>query len=494
MFEHLFSQHHDLRKPKKFRIKFYGNLLLLAGLILLYFLNWQQGPSSLASNNEIDSIKATVLNSTINGVNKLAVQTQQAVVFDFVIKTNTEDIFLHELRVNIAGIEDQDILSDLSLYHGNTQLSQITNITDNQLYFDLDDYILEKGENYFYLSLNNINKDLVDKNATFRLSKATDVLLFYKSTLFSPDGNFPIDGRSLSVINTGQLLTYNNLSQAHFLVPSDQLNKLADFSLSSIGEALGLQKLSFTYQITEEIDDSNLIFYIKSGSETIAKATAKDGELKFNFDRPVVIKNDQDISLQLWGSLSKAGNYSFYLQQVAGKGFVSGQEVELERNLFLSQALVVDALPKFYQSNQASALSDGWNNIFNTSIIATGDQAVEIYKLSWLIENFAVDLEEIELWINDQLYPADLMLKDNILTATFWQNPILLSDTKIDLAILAKIKNLADDTRSQVNFLTDQQIMSEDNSQNNLLWAASNVMHNSYLLPGLPLAPVILSR
>jgi hypothetical protein len=125
---------------------------------------------------------------------------------------------------------------------------------------------------------------------------------------------------------------------------------------------------------------------------------------------------------------------------------------------------------------------------------AAGDQPVEIYKLSWSLENFAINLEELELWINDQLYPTELVIKDNILTATFWQHPILITDTAADLAILAKIQNLADDTRLQINFLTDQRVMSTDNSQNNVLWSSSNVMHNSYLLPGLPLEPIILSQ
>ena len=119
--------------------------------------------------------------------------------------------------------------------------------------------------------------------------------------------------------------------------------------------------------------------------------------------------------MQLWGSLADIGEHGFYLQSIVGKGFVSGEEIVLIEHAFLSQALVIDTFPEFDQSNKAISLADGWNNIFSVSMTAAGDQPVEIYKLSWSLENFAINLEELELWINDQLYPTELVIKDNIL-------------------------------------------------------------------------------
>ena len=144
MFEHLVSQHHVLGKPKKKRVRFYGSLLLLAGFILLSASNIGQGPQSaaLGERDVIKGVQVDVYNQAAKGTNQLTDQTPRAMVFDFIIKTNKKQISLDALGITVNGLEDLDLLGDINLYHGDTQLGQVSKIVDNQLYFEINNYNL----------------------------------------------------------------------------------------------------------------------------------------------------------------------------------------------------------------------------------------------------------------------------------------------------------------------------------------------------------------
>ena len=490
MFEHLVSQHHVLGKPKKKRVRFYGSLLLLAGFILLSASNIGQGPQSaaLGERDVIKGVQVDVYNQAAKGTNQLTDQTPRAMVFDFIIKTNKKQISLDALGITVNGLEDLDLLGDINLYHGDTQLGQVSKIVDNQLYFEINNYNLNQGKNNFYLSWDNINNELLEKTIEFAIVEATDIFVSYQNIFFMPDGEFPISSKKLNIIDTGELSSYNNLVNNKFLAVANQNQKLADFSLATMGESIKLEEISIAI---EDALDAEGSFNLLNNKKVIAQSYIKNNNLSFKLIEPVIVKNNSDLSLQLQARLP-IGEYKFSLVNAQGKGFVSGGTIVLDNNLALSEVVFLPSLAQFTSQSSITKLGDSWNALSTINVANLGLAAINIHKLSWSVEEFGVDVQNLELWINDQLYDADLNIDDNKVTATFWQEPLLLGDADLDIVLLAKTKILSEDSRLQINLLTDKETMLEENSDNNLLWSINDQMNNSYLLPNLPLAPVIL--
>lgn len=490
MFEHLVSQHHVLGKPKKKRVRFYGSLLLLVGFILLSASNIGQGPQSAALDERdvIEGIRVDVYNQATKGTNQLTDQTPQAMVFDFIIRTNKKQINLDALGITVNGLENLDLLRDIDLYHGDTQLGQVSKIIDNQLYFEINSYNLNQGTNNFYLTWDNIDNELLEKTIEFAIVEATDIFVSYQNIFFMPEGEFPISSKKLNIIDIGELSSYNNLVNNKFLAVADQNQKLADFSLATHGESMKLEEVSIAI---EDALDAEGSFYLFSNKKVIAQSYIKNNNLNFKLTEPVVIKNNSDLPLQLQASLP-IGEYKFSLVNAQGKGFVSGDTITLDNNLVLSEVVFLPSLAQFTSQSSAAKLGDAWNALSTINIANLGSVAINIHKLSWSVEEFGIDVQNLELWINDQLYDTDLNIDDDKVTATFWKVPLLLDDTDLNIVLLGEADILSEQSRLQINLLTDKTAMSEDNSDNNLLWSVNSQMYNSYLLPGLPLTPVIL--
>ena len=487
MFEHLVSHHHNLAHAKKTRVKFYGTLLALSAFILLSAFNISRGSISKASD-PINDVVVTIFNNPSSDIYQIANKTQQVVVFDFIVKTNVDKVMLNELNISAQGIDDLAILDGIILYHSQTQLGEI-DVVDGNLRIKLGNYKLDKGNNYFYLSWPRANNGISEDTFDFSLEQATSAIVSYQGSLFTPAGDFPINSQTLQIIERGQFSAYNNLPKDNFLAVAKEYSLLADFSLTSNGESASIEKV-LVYHDSSIADKQH--FYLWQGQEIIADAwSSDDGQLIFELNKTTVVKPDHDLSLQLRASLN-LGEYDFILADVWAKGFVSGKQFTLSNSSFLSNILVIDNILQFSDQSIVQQLNNGWQTLFKTHIDSLGDARLLLYKLSWSIDDFAVELEDLELWINDQLYDVNLTQSANKIVATFWQEDLKINKEGIDLVLLAKINKLDSDARLQVNLLTDQQIIAEDNSQNNLLWSINGQMYNSHLLPGLPLAPVIL--
>jgi hypothetical protein len=490
MFEHLVSQHHVSGRPKKNKVNFYSSLLLLAGFVLLSVLNIGQGSqsSALEQGDVIKDVTVNVYTQTAKGINKLADQTQQVVVFDFYIESNKNDVALETIQIQTHGFDDPSSLALLDLYNNKTQLGEPSEIIDGQLRFRLDDYKLQKGKNYFYLSWPKINRGALAGDISFSIDGETDVVVSYDNAFFRPGGDFPVISKTLQIVDNGRLSSYNNLSRHSFLAVAEQQEKLADFALSTVGESIKLEEIVVAVETSVASESQFSLVY---DNKVIAKSYLSDQELHFNLREPVVVKNDQDVSLRLYGNLPK-GEYGFSLIDGRGKGFVSGDYISFSNSLSLSEVIALPGLPTFSAQSSTHKLDANWNTLSAIDIQNSGEKIINIHKLSWAIEDFGVDIENLELWINDQLYKADLEIVDGVLAVTFWDKPLLLDDADLNIVLLGKVNILADQYRLQASLLTDKTIMSHSNSHNNILWSVDSEMHNSYLLPDLPLAPVIL--
>ncbi len=487
MFEHLSPKVRQSSGQKRVKLKVYSWFLLSALFIFASAWGLTRGTGSNAQNNP--QITAAVYTTDKYSDNQVVLDTPKLTVFDFVIKTNSSQIFLNQLNIQVSGVYNEEWLADLLLYNQGTQLGQITNLGDGQLHFDIGHYQLQNGENYFQLRLNHSDNLSLADAATFTINSAQDIILFYLDHPFTPEGVFPISSRKFSVIEQGQLLAYNNLVRTNFSVPIEKNELLADFSFSSQKETVTLK------QVVINVESNNPLlseeFYLSYQGGIIAKAVSEDNQLSFSFTEPIIVRTDQDLNLSLWSNLTSEGEYSFKLAEVLGQGFISGKAISLNNELLLSKVKSLANMPYFTADKQSKLLSDGWNSLYQLKVINPASQALVIDKLTWQLDNFGVQITALELWVDNEPYQVNLTLNNNIVTADFTDQPLKVDSAK-EVLLMVKVQNLADKTRLQANLLNDSVPDKEQGA--NLLWSIVDEQFNGYLLPNFPLAPAILSN
>ncbi|MCB9802477.1 hypothetical protein H6761_00470 [Candidatus Nomurabacteria bacterium] len=488
MFEHLVSQHHqNFEDNKKWRFKFYASFFLLGVFIFTsLWININSGPKSSAQTNlTISSQKAKVFALNKSSESKFVLNSPKVSVFDFAIEVE-ETSNLQKLVFDLEGFSDLSMLDDLILYKDKTQISSDVQLQDQRLVFNFSDYSLAKGTNYFHLSLANIDQALLGQKAKFILTDQDNLQLSLDNQSVEVIGNFPISSAGLLVIDQAQLFSYNNLNAKTFSIASGVYSQLADFSLSTQGEAVALQKISFDFTGHQELTD----FYLASHGKIIASTKASD-LIEFILKEDALVKINEDLNLELWASLS-AGQYQLNLKNIQAKGFVSGKQISLAQNLVLSEVKVLDNLIVLENQTNNQSLSEGWNTLFDLNLKSQASaEKTKIHKLAWEIKNLGANLEKVELWSGSDFLASAKIVNDQAVFV-FWNQDLIL-DQNLDLQLIAKVKFLADDAQVQVRFLNDQKAISEDNSANNFLWSLDGILYNSYLMPGLPLAPVILN-
>lgn len=486
MFEHLVSKHHqDFVDNQKGRLKFYASFFLLAVFIFTsLMISVNAGPKTAAqSNNPVYHQKLKVSSYDSGASAQFVVNSPHVSIFDFILEADSK-LDLETLSFDLTDISDRSWLQDLILYQDQTQLSSAAEIIGQQLVFRFTDYPLAKGKNYFHLSLPKVDASLLGQKARLFFSTADNIKVLDQGKKVPVVGDFPVSSADFVVLDQGQIFAYNNLTQTNISLPAESYSKLADFNLSTQGETVALQNLTLRLENHEQTAD----FYLASQGKVLATISAEQ-DLQFILKDAVLLKANEDLNLEVWSNLT-SGQYQMYLEQATVKGFISGKNFSLNQHLLLANLSVLDHLLKIDNKTTNQSLAENWNTLFDLYLESLPGESVKIHKLSWSVKSFSAQADVIELWSKDKFLASAQVVNDQV-SFLFW-NEDLVIDQSLDLQLIAKVKLLGDDAQMHINFLSDQNLISDDNSHNNFLWSVDGILHNSYAMLGLPLTPVIL--
>lgn len=485
MFEHLVPSYHvELEKNRPaLRWRFYLASFLLASLSFAFALSWSKGPASNAEtiNPKTNQLKVAIVEQ---GPNDLLSQAINSSLFSFVLQTE-ELTHLHSLAILAPEVINQDIFKDnLILYEGQTQLGSWEWTSESKMLFKLEDYILTPGTHHFQLRATNLNDSLVGQTLNFGFQQAQDIVTKTGDSFYFAQAEFPLFKSSIKVLEQSKILSYNNLNKTKFLAPLNTNTLVGDFALSGQGESFAVRRLDFLVENIQPEDS----FYLASAGEIIAKADVQKDHLLFNLT-DLVLKNDQDLNLQLWANLhASEDEYSFTLASLSSKGFLSGEELNDEINLALSLVETRDDILRVKTEGQPSILTDDWNSVFKINLQANhSDQAV-LYKLSFQVADFGLNILDWDLWINGQAYAVKPNFQNQLLTFDFGENGVAIQQG-LEIEILSQLNILNEQARLQLTLLGD-----ENSDGMNLLWASAKDKYNAYLLPDFPVTPAILTK
>ncbi|KKP89361.1 MAG: hypothetical protein UR94_C0037G0003 [Parcubacteria group bacterium GW2011_GWA2_36_10] len=484
MFEHLVPSYHlelDQKRSSK-RWRFYFVSFLLASLSLVFALSWSKGPASKA---EVLSPKTNQLKVAIVDQNTTEVLPQAInnVLFSFVLQTE-QNTSLHSLAISAPEIIKQDIFKDqVRLYEGQTQIGSWEWTEDDKMLFKLDNYSLSPGTHDFQLRADNLHDSLVGQTLTFGFQQAQDIVTSDGHSFYFAKGEFPLFKASVKVLEHSQILAYNNLSKTKFLAPLNINTLVADFALSSQGESFAIRRIDF---LASKIDSADT-FYLASHGQMLAKAEVQQDHLFFNLS-DLVLKNDQDLNLQLWANLNSGDNYEFTLANLSAKGFLSGEEVDNQVDLVLSSVEPRIDVLQVKTDFQQSLLTDDWDSVFKINLQANHSEEAALYKLNFQVTDFGLNILDWDLWVNGQAYAVKPDWQGQLLTFDFGENGALIKQG-LEIELLVKVKILGEQARLQLTLLGD-----ETTDSANFLWSSSKEKYNAYLLPDFPVTPVILEQ
>ncbi|RJR10330.1 hypothetical protein C4588_03545, partial [Candidatus Parcubacteria bacterium] len=220
-----------------------------------------------------------------------------------------------------------------------------------------------------------------------------------------------------------------------------------------------------------------------------------DDKIVFNISDGIVLEDLNKLSLDLHSLSLPEGVYQFYVDQVEAQGMWSGQTVLLEDQVNLS---TVEAKPYFVQfklGDLDKKLSLGWNKIYSLKLQAKGKDNLYINKLSYQLNSQNADIDEVEIYINDQPYIADIVLRDGkLIIKTDALNPLEVTTEELEVLLLAKVSNIEGQAKVETFILPDKSPSEGEGLEGNVIWSDGDGFYNSYNLPYLPLEPSILGN
>ena len=491
MFEHLgYIPETTLRKKSKSKV--YVSFLMAALAVFTFSFSINRGPCLVAQ--EYVNPAAQIVADDVQ--RNLAVDNPRFPVFSFIIKTNLPGIELSNLKVKVNGVYDVNLLKDLKLYHQGVQLGTISEVgTGGSLYFDIDGYQLPAGDNLFSFILSTGQATKVGNILEFNFQDQSSVILSYQGHPFTPNGQWPIVGSLTSVVEHGSIAAYNNIYNTELLIVDSVPRLVGNFSLANKGEIADLYSLTVGYRELSDNKLDNEKFVLLYNEQTVAKGSldVKENKIVFKFEKSFVISNASDSKFELHALSLPTGVFEFYLQDISALGFVSGKNLSLEDQLQLSYVDVVDYYPEFSLGELETKLSDGWNELYDLNIQARGSDDIKLHKLSWSLGSIGTSIEEVELWINNQQYMADLTISgEDLIVKTDWEDPLDVSRLGTNLKLLVKVSESQPGSKLSVYLLTDEIKLSEV-LDSNILWSLGEQFYSGYKLPQLPLGPSVLS-
>ena len=488
MFEHLSPTIDSVVSKKTSRWAMFLPALFFAVFIFLLSTSIAQGPSGQALGTETDFLAKLYVE---NSDKQIVYQMDNISLFDFILETDRDNVYLRRLKININGIYDLRLVENLKLYNDSVQLGTIKEFdSDGNIYFDLKDYSLSKGKNNF--SLRVVDADSLSEGdiLQFTISDRADLALEYQGSVFMPQAKFPATSGNISLLPSGYLSALKGSANIPAVLVSERPQKIADFVLLNYAEMADLRELKISVS-GDNADDSE--FALTQNNKLLSRAIAQDGEIIFFLDSPLVIKDQVGLELHTLALLP--GEFNFTLSNARASGYNSGQEMNLQASLALGKFKVQAYYLEFKNGDLDSNLSAGWNKLYQLDLKSVGLDSLELYKLSWALDYQGVEISAVELLIDGEPYIADLLLSDNkIIAKAGWERPLIIKDKGSRIDLLVKVDNLLDNARISAHLLADKDEIVGDDLASNIIFSDGDNFFNSYQLPYLPLAPSVLSK
>lgn len=490
MFEHL-GYIPDIKNSKpKTNYKVYLSFLLFGVMVFLFAFATGKGPSSMAQTYVSPDVKVLVNSAD----RQVVVSSPQFLVFDFIIKTEKEGVSLEKLKVSTTGLFDVDLFSDLKLYNNDTQMGSVLEIDqDGNIYFVLDNYQLEKGDNFFSFALSS-NKNIKAGNVlSLGFDDNTSIFLSYQGKLFNAKGDFPINGGLVNIIEQGSLQAFKAFDNSNFYIDSNTPNVLNSFYLVTDAEPANLKKIVFRVEDSEGILE-NIKFALLDDEKLIGESYIQDGQIIFDIAKYYKLNASTRNYFELHVLNLPAGSFDFVLAEVQAKGVFSGKDNLLVNTLDLGLVQAIDFMPKFYVGELQESLSEGWNTLYDVQIKSRNSDVLFLNKLTWSFESQGVHVDKAQVWVNDQPYVCDIVIKDNTITMkTGWDEALDVSANS-DIKLLVKVSGVDKGDYIKADILTDKKPEVADDFSDHILWSHGEDIFNGYQLPYLPLDPSVLSN
>lgn len=490
MFEHLGPVPETKIKRYTSKFKLYVGFLVLAVIVFTFSFSIGQGPDSLAQEYEDNANIIVKVQADSIGRTYLA-DADNFEIFNFNINTDRPGIVLYKIKFTIKGLYDIELMNDLKLFHQSVQLGDIKEIDlQGNVYFNIANYVLPLGDNYFSLVIpkkDNVNYgDIIQVSLEDSLSLTSQ----YQGHLLTARGDFPIVSGPSSFVGQGDLEVlskYNKFSRV-----AELPQQLFSFELDNHIEPVNVNQLTLAYQ-TDGASLANKDFVLIHNRQILVLATAGQEQIVFNLTEPLVIDDSLDIELHAL-SLPE-GNYTFSLVDWQVRGVISEKDIIFSEPIFLADLKASSYFLEFFNGNLKNALSTGWNELYNMKLVARGQDNLSLYKLTWVVDAQGAKLDQAEVWVDDQIYIADIVLTgDKIIVKANWEKPIVVDKQGTDIKLLIKVGDLKERAKVEAYLLTDELPLADNSSIANILWAHQDEIYNSYALPYLPLLPNILNN
>jgi hypothetical protein len=493
MFEHLGHVPETTLRKNKGKTKAYIIFLLATFIFFTFSFSINRGPSSVAQEY-VNPVAKIVADDSKRSV---AIDNPRFPVFSFIIRTNVAGVELDQFKIKMGGIYDTDLLYGLKPYHQGVQLGSIAEVDEQGiLYLDTEGYTLPAGDNLFSFILSTDQAAKVGDVLQFSFQDSASIVLSYKNHPFTPNGQWPVLGSLTSIVNRGSIKAQNTIYNTELKILDNAPRLVGGFALINDGEIADLYSLTFAYQELTEMELVDENFLLLNGKQVIAQGQldVDTKQILFDLAKPFVINNKNNTNFQLHTLSLPEGKFEFYLQDIVAKGFVSGQELPLQKQVRLSQVEAVDYYPEFSVGELQTKLSNGWNELYNFNIKAEGSEDIKLHKLTWSLDSDGTDVEAIELWVNDKQYMADLVVSEEGLTIkTDWEDPLAISRLGTNLKLLVKVSKSKPGASLRAYLLTDTVELAEEELDANIMWSLGEQFYSGYRLPYLPLEPSVLS-
>lgn len=483
MFDHLGPI--PVIKTRKKRINLRPYLAALLFILAFYLVVWSTttGPSTVAAPTA-----AAKLSVAVQSLDQRVVVGSHNIPLLVIILNNNVALNLQSLKITSQGIYQAEFLSNLKLYHQGLQLGQLSSLDkQGNLHFDLNSYVLPAGQHEILLSATDTQYLTAGDILNFSLSDASSLVWSDQKQSYLAQGTWPLSGGTINVVEQGSLWPYN-LNQETITVLSDNIDKLADFSLAVDGEHVDLEKINLNYQGPEV----NTNFYLEQAGNILAQASPQAGKIEFNLVKKLPLSINQPANFELRGNLP-LGTYSFNLIEAQGKGLVSGKNINLSQNLFLNEVLAKKQSLQFSLLPIDKNLDQGWLAVSHFSVQTLGVDEAALHRLTWRLDSNLVDIKDAKVLINDQVQNLDIVLKDQqVVAKASWTEPIKLTSLNTDIKLLLQVEQFKEGSFIQTSLMGDKQAYQADNWSDNFLWSTDQQSDNAYALSDLPLTPQLV--
>lgn len=492
MFEHLGYTPETIKNQIKTKWRIYLGSFLVAFIFLVVSLIFSRNPQTVAET----SGQLTARIEVNSQAQLVVVPSPQLSLFDFAIFTDKSEMGLKRLRVYLNGLYEPDILQNLKLYQKGVQVGQLSKFDgDGYIYFETDNYQLDRGTNLFNITLAGSEVTVSNKILQLSFEQPEDISLSYRGHLFMPEGNFPLRGGSISFTKKGSLTASNNLKDLTWPVLSQVPNPVAYFSLVGQAETIDVNKIILNYQSDQNLQGQSFALLYNNQLLGTTEVLDQEAGIIFDLTQPLVLNKDRAAVLRVHSLGLPKGVFSFSLEGVEALGASSGLPINLDQPLVLSQIESLPYYPEFSTGVLKKVLTEGWNELYDLQAKVNGGTTLNLDKLTWSIVTRGVAIEEIEVWLDNKLSTLRTNFVNNQLIITSDQtNPLVITKDDREIKVLAKVAKLTKGAIIQTRLLDDQQPKLNSNLDYNILWSKDKKVFNGYNLPYLPLAPSVLSN